>query len=166
MKRHLIAAFVLASLLLSATAVAMWVRSHRAEDFVGYGRRGIGTWAAWSRVGRLSLWSDRYEEAKAFGPNAPPVPGGWRFTTGRLVKTGAVVKPGRWPDGNRGSLGFVYETDRTGRHPYTAVAVPWWAVAVVPATSAALCTAVWVRARRRRNAVACTSVTCGRYGGT
>ena len=159
MKRHLIAALALTSLLLFALAVAMWVRSYGAEDHISYGRPGIGDWAVWSRVGRLSLWIDRYDEANALAPSAPARARGWTFSTRPLVRSGSQVRPGRWPDGTNGTIGFVYETDKTGRSPYTALAVPWWAIAALPATSAALAIASWTRSRRRRKLGRCPS--CG-----
>jgi len=152
MIRRAVVALWAVGVVLFAAAAVLWVRSHSVEDYVSYRRQGVGDLAVWSRQGRLCLWSDRYDEAQVWGPNFVR-PAGWQ------MKTTPIGKPGRWPDGNPGKVGFVYETDKTGRQPYQAVAIPWWAVAVAMAVPVAAGVRPVFRSRGRRRAGQCAA--CG-----
>ena len=137
------------SLLLMLAAITLWVRSHWIEDFVAYNRKGIGSLAAWSRDGRLSFWRDRYEEALVLRQR----PVGWEY------ETNPMKKPGRWPDGNPGRLGFVFERDSRGQDLYRALAIPWWAVAGLFALPPALYLWGWSKRRVERRLGLCA--VCG-----
>ena len=128
------------SLLLCVAVVVVWVRSYWVEDYVSYGRRGIGTWAAWSRSGRICFWSDRYEASVAAAGVVSRRPVGWN------VSATPVGIAERWPDGSDGMLGFAYETGGL----YTQAAVSWWALAVTSGSAAAALGISGARRTRRR----------------
>ena len=125
------------SLLLMLAAAALWVRSYRTEDLVGYNRKGVGSLSAWSRDGRLALWHDRYEQLGILQRRRV----GWEY------EANPMRKPGRWPDGTPGFWGFVAERDQRGQDAYRAVAIPLWALAALFAIPPAM--GIWARARRR-----------------
>lgn len=140
------------SLLVFLGSAVFWVRSYGAEDYAGYNRAGIGSSAVWSRHGRLSVWNDWYDAAGVFRGRTPR-PAGWQ------VQATPLSRSNRWPDGSQGKLGFVLNQDKTGRAPYTAVAVPWWAVTGLSGLVAGLGSFVWIRRRRRVPLGLCA--TCG-----
>src|SRR5688500_17254627 len=137
------------SLLLMLAAIASWVRSQWVEDVVAYNRKGVGSLAAWSRDGRLSCWRDRHAEALVLEQRTL----GWEYAAQPMRK------PGRWPDGNPGRLGFVFERDNRKQYLYSALAIPWWAVAGLFAIPPALYLWGWSKRRVQRRLGLCA--VCG-----
>jgi hypothetical protein len=137
------------SLVLMIAAMVLWVRSYVTEDLVAYNRQGIGSLSMWSRDGRLSLWRDRYVEAGILKQRRA----GWQY------ETAPMKKPGRWPDGNSGRLGFVIERDSRGQDLYRAVAIPWWAVTALLGIAPSV--TVWRWAGRRNQRMLGLCEVCG-----
>ena len=150
MRRPLLALWLLSFLPLLFT-LTLWARSFHREDFVRRLDPAVGSYSAWSRDGRLSLWTDRYFEAKVLQPKAERA--GWDY------KTKPMTKPDRWPDHTRGTLGFVRDADKTGKAPWAAVAIPYWSIAAALAIPPAV--GLWFVLRRRRRARQGHCTGCG-----